>query len=114
MRFKLKLEAADVGYTRLIDDDRLQSQQGWPYGLTFADNRAYFCQQCGRIWAQWVKEGEEGAPFYATNRSCGAHPGGMWNGDRPGSIVLYPLDIPVLSRELLEYEVLREVTTIEY
>lgn len=107
MRFFITLFAGamgqDMGPTRLIDLDRLPEDK-----LNYYHNRAYFCNGCGRVWARWEKDQADfvGFEWYPYRRSCPDHQQGAWTGDRPGSLILYPSDIVVLPRTMLEAELL--------
>lgn len=89
--------------TRLIDVDRMPEGK-----LDYHHNRAYFCNGCGRIWARWEKDQTDfvGFEWYPSRRTCPDHQQGAWTGDTPGSLILYPADICVLPRPLLEAELL--------
>jgi len=108
MRFFITLfhdgvKAEDKGPTRLIDTDSLSADS-----LKFAGNRAYFCSSCGYIWAKWVQDQIDfvGYNWYSYSRTCPNHEWGAWTGDTPGSMLLHGLDIVVLPRSMLEYELM--------
>jgi hypothetical protein len=107
MRFTIKLfqanMAQDVGVTRLIETGDIPADS-----LAFEWNRAYFCPGCGRVWCRWEKDQIDwvGDNWYAYSRSCPEHQWGRWFGDRPGSMILQPVDILVLPRPVLEAELL--------
>lgn len=105
MRFKITLGGASLAFTRLIDDSR-------PDSLDYYMNRSYHCPQCGAMWATWEIEDQK-AVWYPFRRSCPSHETGAWYGDRPGSLILYPSDVAVASRALLEHETLRRISDIE-
>lgn len=87
------------GFTSLIDHD----------GLDYHHNRDYHCPQCGKVWARWERDTLPDDPsmaFYPYRRSCPAHPTGAWQGDFPGSQLLYPADIAIMPRLLLIQELL--------
>lgn len=106
MRFRLTLSGQDLGFTRLIETEDSQQARGWPYGVDYCFHRGYFCPACGSLWALWAREDSPGLHWQAFNRTCPKHALGAFTGDRPGSLVLFPSDIPVMPRAALECEVL--------
>lgn len=108
MRYNISLFSGnlrqDCGPTRLIETGGFNADS-----LVFYRSRAYFCQQCGRVWCIWDKEDTGdlfGQNYFSYNRSCPDHSMGCYYGDTPGSITLYPQDVVVLPRSILEYEFL--------
>ncbi len=108
MRFRITVNyngiSHDMGFTRLIEVDG--SHQ---HGLSFHSNRSYHCPQCGRIWATWEMEqflSDWPKQYYPYRRSCPDHALPAWSLDKPGSLITDRDDIPVLTRLLLERELL--------
>lgn len=109
MRFLIRLlplngPPIELGPTRLIETGNLTDRN-----LAYHFNRSYHCQQCGRIWAEWVKEDEElgiNIEYYPFRRTCPDHQKGWWNGDIPGSLLVNTTDIFVMPRSVLESELM--------
>lgn len=106
MRFWITLLGLKMGVTRLIDDDNPMAERAPPYGVAYASNRSYHCPQCGSLWAVWQREDAPDLEWYPSRRSCPNHATGLWQGDKPGSLILYPSDIAVVPREVLQREVM--------
>lgn len=105
MRFFIKLfngnMGQDVGPTKLIDTDSIPDDK-----LNYEFNRAYFCMGCGRTWCTWELDQLDfvGFTWRSFHRTCPDHQQGMWQGDLPGSMLLYPTDLIILPRSILELE----------
>ena len=72
---------------------------------------AWFCPECGEIWARAVVEG---SPFRVLTRRCGKHPA-RWLTDLPGSLLISWLDDfnPTLPLALWQREVLLHLDCYE-